>query len=151
MKLVRRAMNQARSTTVEGPNTVTTDDASAWLRGEGDLFMAAMGRTVPVPVQLGVFAHGSLERLTTLGRFCRRGSVRNTWGSEMASLAGDIARFAGTPGKLAALQSTMLVPLELEVLGGRRVFADRGAAAAHIRSVISLEVESGSVASAAGI
>lgn len=150
MKRMTHMREQARSTTA-GQNTMTTDDAAAWLRGEGDLFMAAMGRTVPVPVQLGVLAHGSLERLTALGRFCRRGSIRRAWGTELAALAGDIARFAGTPERLVALQVTTLVPLELEVLGGRRVFVDRRSAASHVRSVIAIGAESGSMTSAAGL
>src|SRR5271154_253888 len=104
----------------QAPDTFITDDAAAWLRGEGDLLRAGMGRVVPVPVQIGVLAHASLDRLSTLGRYYRRGSIRRTWGSDMAGLAGELAGFAASPEQLRHIQSDILVPLELDVLAGRR-------------------------------
>ncbi len=106
-------------------DTVTTDDAAAWLRGDGDMIIAAMGRVVPIAVQIGVLAHADLGRLSALGRYCRRGSVRRTWGSDMAKLAGQLGRFAGSPEQLRSIQVAILVPLELDVLAGRRDFASR--------------------------
>lgn len=109
----------------EVPDTGTADRAAAWLGGEGDLVTAGMGRSVPVGVQLGVLAHADLDRLRDLGRYCRRGSVRRTWGTDMARLAGDLADAAGSPEELDRIQSEVLVPLELDVLAGRRVVAGR--------------------------
>jgi len=103
----------------------TVDQAEIWLRGEADLIIAGMGRRVPLLVQLGVLAHADLERLCGLGRYCRRGSVRRTWGSDMARLAGDLAASTGTPEALRGLQRELLIPLELEVLGGRHLLSDR--------------------------
>ena len=99
------------------------DRAAAWLRGEGDLVTAGMGRPVPVPMQLGVLAHADLERLRTLGRYCRRASVKRTWGTDMARLAGDLAKTAQTAETLRQIQAEMLLPLELEALAGRRVWS----------------------------
>jgi hypothetical protein len=147
-KRTRRIHDRAPGAGTTTGHTITTDEAAAWLRGEGDLVTAAMGRSVPVPVQLGVLAHGSLERLTDLGAYCRRGSVRHAWGTDMASLAGELARFAGTPERLATLQSETLIPLELEVLGGRRNFPDRDALIRHLRSPMSLPAEFFSIVSA---
>jgi hypothetical protein len=111
-------------------DTGTAESAAAWLRGEGDLVTAGMGRPVPASMQLGVLTHGDLERLRNLGRYCRRGSVRRTWGAEMARLAGDIADAAGTRERLEEFQTEVLVPLELKVLERevawtRRDLADR--------------------------
>jgi len=121
-------------------DTVTTDDAAAWLRGEGDLLSAGMGRVVPVPVQIGVLAHANLDRLNALGRYCKRGSIRRTWGSDMARLAGDLARFAASPEQLRHIQADILVPLELDVLAGRRTFACRSALIEYLYSRIPLAV-----------
>jgi hypothetical protein len=151
MKTTKRTEDRVSGTGEVRTNTITTDDAAAWLRGEGDLVTAAMGRNVPVPVQLGVLAHGSIQRLTALGRYRRRGSIRRSWGTDMAMLAGEIARFAGTPEKLMALQSTVLVPLELEVLGGALHFPNRDAVVDHLRSVISLQGEFHSDSSSAAV
>ena len=118
----RSALSGAVATGSEVFDTGTADRAAAWLRGEGDLVTAGMGRTVPVPVQLGVLAHADIDRLRTLGRFCRRGSVRRTWGTDMARLAGDLAESTGTAEKLRQVQAEVLVPLELDVLAGRRVW-----------------------------
>jgi hypothetical protein len=99
---------------------LAVDEATAWLSGEGDLLIAAAGRSVPVAVQLGVLAHGSFERLTNLGKDAKRGVVRRAWGIEMASLAGDIASATGSGAQLAAFQTDCLIPLEIEVLAGHR-------------------------------
>lgn len=122
------------------PDTFTTDDAAAWLRGEGDLLSAGMGRVVPVPVQIGVLAHASLDRLSALGRYYRRGSIRRTWGSDMARLAGDLARIAASPEQLRQIQADTLVPLELDVLAGRRRFASRSDLIEYLSSRIPLSV-----------
>jgi hypothetical protein len=103
-------------------DTGTAERAAAWLRGEGDLVTAAMGRPVPVAMQLGVLAHADLKRLRTLGRYSRRGSVRRTWGTEMARMAGDLAEVAGSTERLGRLQAEVLVPLELDILAGRAVW-----------------------------
>jgi len=108
------------------------------LRGEGDLLAAASGRPVPVAVQLGVLAHGDLRRLRDLGRLARRGSVRRAWGEEMAALAGDLARAAGTTDELRRLQAQVLVPLELEALAGRPAWSSRDEAVALIRARVRL-------------
>ena len=63
--------------------------AGDWLQGNGDLLIAGMGGQVPVAVQLGVLAHADLNRLADLGRNRRLGSVRRTWGTQMARLAGE--------------------------------------------------------------
>jgi hypothetical protein len=118
--------------------TWVTDEATAWLRGEGDLLTAATGRPLSVPVQIGVLAHASLERLGDLGRYSQRGSVRRSWGTEMARLAGEVARLGQSAEGLRRLQAEHLVPLELDVLAGRRSFASRGELAAHVRGCLPL-------------
>ena len=70
--------------------------AEDWLQGRADLLIAGMGGQVPAVVQLGVPAHADLGRLADLGRNSRLGSVRRTWGTEMARLAGDLAGLAAT-------------------------------------------------------
>jgi hypothetical protein len=119
-------------------NTAAADEATAWLRGEGDLLWAATGRPVNLAVQLGVLAHGSTERLGALGRYSRRGSVRRAWGTDMAELAGAVARCGQSAEGLSQLQAEFLVPLELDVLAGRRAFASRGELAAYVRDCLPL-------------
>jgi hypothetical protein len=112
--------------------------AEDWLRGRTDLLIAGMGGRVPAVVQLGVLAHADLGRLADLGRNSRLGSVRRAWGTEMARLAGDLAVLAATPGRLAALQRDLLVPLELEALAGRAELSTRTGAIGHMRNQLSL-------------
>jgi hypothetical protein len=112
--------------------------AEDWLRGRADLLFAGMGRQVPVVVQLGVLAHADLDRLADLGDNSRLGSVRRAWGTEMARLAGEVAGLAGTPGRLAALQRDLLVPLELRALAGRAGFSTRAGAISYLRSQLPL-------------
>jgi hypothetical protein len=97
-----------------------------------------MGGQVPVAVQLGVLAHADLNRLAGLGRNRRLGSVRRAWGTQMARLAGDLADFAVTPQRLAALQRNLLVPLELKALGGNAEFSTRAGAVSYLRSHLPL-------------
>jgi hypothetical protein len=115
-----------------------SQEAQAWLDGEADLLIAGAGRQVPVPVQLGVLAHADLDRLVGLGRHCRRGSVRRAWGTEMARLAGDLARWAGTPERLRRLQRHVLIPLEVEALAGRLRVSCRQDAVYIIRRQLAL-------------
>jgi hypothetical protein len=115
------------------------DAAANWLTGQGDLIYAGMGRPVPVTVQLGVLAHADLDRLKDLGRLSRRGSVRRAWGTEMAQLAGDVARRAATPERLRRLQAKVLVPLELDVLAGRTQLSSRDHAIEIIKSLLPVE------------
>jgi hypothetical protein len=56
----------------------------------------------------------------------------------MARLAGDLADFAATPQRLAALQRDLLVPLELKALGGRAEFSTRASAISYLRSQLPL-------------
>ena len=112
--------------------------AGDWLHGKGDLLIAGMGGQVPVAVQLGVLAHADLGRLADLGRGRRLGSVRRAWGTQMARLAGDLADFAATPQRLAALQRDLLVPLELRALGGHAEFSTRAGAISYLRSQLPL-------------
>jgi len=112
--------------------------AGDWLQGQGDLLIAGMGGQVPVAVQLGVLAHADLGRLADLGRSRRLGSVRRAWGTQMARLAGDLADFAATPQRLAALQRELLVPLELMALGGRAEVSTRAGAIGYLRSRLPL-------------
>ncbi len=56
----------------------------------------------------------------------------------MARLAGDIARVAASPEQLRHIQADILVPLELDVLAGRRKFACRGALIEYLYSRIPL-------------
>jgi len=112
--------------------------AGDWLQGNGDLLIAGMGGRVPVAVQLGVLAHADLSRLADLGHNRRLGSVRRAWGTQMARLAGDLADFAATPQRLAALQCDLLVPLELMALGGRAEFSTRAGAISYLRSHLPL-------------
>lgn len=120
--------------TIEG--AVLVEEAAAWLRGEADLVTAALGRRVPIVVQLGVLAHARRDRLADLGRYCRRGSVRRAWGTEMARLAGDIAEQCPTPEGLIRLQADVLVPLELDVVAGRLAFTSGEDAVAYVRDRI---------------
>jgi hypothetical protein len=115
-----------------------TGQAGDWLQGQGDLLIAGMGGQVPVAVQLGVLAHADLNRLAGLGRNRRLGSVRRAWGTQMARLAGDLAGFAATPQRLAALQRNLLVPLELKALGGNAEFSTRAGAVSYLRSHLPL-------------
>jgi len=115
-----------------------TGQAGDWLRGNGDLLIAGMGGRVPVAVQLGVLAHADLSRLADLGHSRRLGSVRRAWGTQMARLAGDLADFAATPQRLAALQRELLVPLELRALGGSAEFSTRAGAISYLRSQLPL-------------
>ncbi len=119
-----------------GEGALLAEEAAAWLQGEGDLLTAALGRRVPIVAQLGVLAHARLARLQDLGRYCRRGSVRRAWGTEMARLAGDIARLCGSQEALTRLQADVLVPLELDVVAGRRAFACREDAITYVRACI---------------
>jgi hypothetical protein len=112
--------------------------AGDWLQGKGDLLIAGMGGQVPVAVQLGVLAHADLTRLADLGRHRQLGSVRRTWGTQMARLAGELADFAATPQRLAALQRDLLVPLELMALGGRAELSTRAGAVSYLRSQLPL-------------
>lgn len=112
--------------------------AGEWLQGKGDLLIAGMGGQVPVAVQLGVLAHADLGRLADLGNNRRLGSVRRAWGTQMARLAGDLADFAATPQRLAALQRDLLVPLELMALGGRTELSTRAGAISYLRSQLPL-------------
>ena len=112
--------------------------ARDWLQGQGDLLIAGMGGQVPVAVQLGVLAHADLNRLADLGRNRRLGSVRRAWGTQMARLAGDLADFAATPQRLAALQRDLLVPLELMALDGRAELSTRAGAVSYLRSQLPL-------------
>jgi hypothetical protein len=112
--------------------------AGDWLQGKGDLLIAGMGGQVPVAVQLGVLAHADLNRLADLGHNHRLGSVRRAWGTPMARLAGDLADFAATPQRLAALQRDLLVPLELKALGGHAEFSTRAGAISYLRSQLPL-------------
>ena len=112
--------------------------AEDWLRGHGDLLIAGKGGQVPVAVQLGVLAHADLNRLADLGRRRRLGSVRRAWGTQMARLAGDLADFAATPQRLAALQRDLLVPLELQALGGSAELSTRAGAVSYLRSRLPL-------------
>jgi hypothetical protein len=112
--------------------------AGDWLRGNGDLLIAGMGGQVPVAVQLGVLAHADLDRLAGLGRSRRLGSVRRAWGTQMARLAGDLADFAATPQRLAALQRDLLVPLELMALDGSAELSTRASAVSYLRSRLPL-------------
>src|SRR5271157_5953421 len=112
----RRSDASRHSEPEPGPPPVASlavDGAEAWLRGQGDLLPAAMGRRVPLIVQLGVLAHADITRLEALGRAARHASVRRAWGTDMARLAGDVARTAGTPARLEEIQRSILVPLEL--------------------------------------
>lgn len=59
-------------------------------------------------------------------------------GTEMARLAGDLAALAATPGRLAALQRDLLVPLELEALAGRAELSTRTGAINHLRDQLRL-------------
>jgi len=120
----------------DGHGVLLAEEVAAWLRGEGDMVIAAMGRSVPLVVQLGVLAHARLARLQDLGRYGRRGSVRRAWGTEMAQLAGDIARLCRSQEELNRLQADVLVPLELDVAAGRRDFARREDAIAYLRGRI---------------
>lgn len=115
-----------------------TGQAGDWLRGHGDLLIAGMGGQVPVAVQLGVLAHADLNRLADVGRSGRLGSVRRAWGTQMAQLAGDLADFAATPQRLAALQRDLLVPLELMALDGSAEFSTRAGAVSYLRSQLPL-------------
>ncbi|HXZ71407.1 MAG TPA: hypothetical protein VEH31_11150 [Streptosporangiaceae bacterium] len=115
-----------------------TGQARDWLQGQGDLLIAGMGGQVPVAVQLGVLAHADLNRLADLGRNRRLGSVRRAWGTQMARLAGDLADFAATPQRLAALQRDLLVPLELMALDGRAELSTRAGAVSYLRSQLPL-------------
>ena len=112
--------------------------AGDWLRGQGDLLIAGMGGQVPVAVQLGVLAHADLSRLADLGRNRRLGSVRRASGTQMARLAGDLADFAATPQRLAALQRDLLVPIELKALGGHAELSTRAGAISYLRSQLPL-------------
>jgi hypothetical protein len=112
--------------------------AGDWLQGKGDLLIAGMGGRVPVAVQLGVLAHADLGRLADLGSNRRAGSVRRAWGTQMAGLAGDLADFAATPQRLAALQRDLLVPLELKALGGHAELSTRAGAISYLRSRLPL-------------
>ena len=112
--------------------------AGDWLQGQGDLLIAGMGGQVPVAVQLGVLAHADLSRLAGLGRNRRLGSVRRAWGTQMARLAGDLADFAATPQRLAALQRDLLVPLELMALDGSAELSTRAGAVSYLRSQLPL-------------
>ena len=98
--------------------------AGDWLRGQGDLLIAGMGGQVPVAVQLGVLAHADLSRLANLGSNRRLGSVRRAWGTQMA--------------RLAALQRDLLVPLELEAVGGHAELSTRAGAISYLRSQLPL-------------
>src|SRR5215831_15768960 len=112
--------------------------AGDWLQGKGDLLIAGMGGQVPVAVQLGVLAHADLSRLADLGSNRRLGSVRRAWGAPMARLAGDLADFAATPQRLAALQRDLLVPLELMALDGRAELSTRAGAVIYLRNRLPL-------------
>ena len=56
----------------------------------------------------------------------------------MARLPGDLAALAATPGRLAALQRDLLVPLELEALAGRAELSTRAGAINHLRDQLPL-------------
>jgi hypothetical protein len=113
--------------------------AQSWLNGTGDLVFIGQRGLVPLAVRLGVLAHADMSRLTELGRNRGRGSVRRTWGTEMAGLAGDIAQHAGAAEALAAFQRDILLPLELELLAGHVTFDSSGDLIAYVRDRLSAD------------
>ena len=93
--------------------------AGDWLQGNGDLLIAGMRGQVrspsssaswPTPTSTGwpVWAEAA-------GSDPCAGHGEHRW----PGFAGDLADFAATPQRLAALQRDLLVPLELKALGGR--------------------------------
>jgi hypothetical protein len=129
------AARRARGVTVRADPAGQSED---WLSGRGDMLIAALGDRVPLAIQLSVLAHADIGRLQDLGRHRRLGSVRRAWGTEMARLAGDIARHAGTPDALAGLQRDVLIPLELELLAGRAAFPAAADAVGYLRARLAL-------------
>lgn len=120
--------------------TLDTDPASQaerWLTGTGDLTFVAMRGQVPLSVRVGVLAHADISRLAGLGRSCRRGAVRRTWGTDMARLAGDIADQAGSPEALAAFQRGVLLPLELNLLAGHATCSTASDLVAYLRRCLA--------------
>ena len=81
-------------------------EAQSWLSGTGDLLFAGLRGQVPLAVRLGVVAHADIGRLQELGRYCRRGSVRRAWGTDLARMAGDIVQQAGTAELLPRSSAT---------------------------------------------
>jgi hypothetical protein len=127
---VRAGVRGALGTTVQAD---PAGQAQSWLTGTGDLLFVALGEQVPLAVRLGVLAHADISRLTDLGRYCRRGTVRRAWGTAMARLAGDIAQQASTAEALAAFQRDVLQPLELELLAGHVTFTGSSDLIAYLR------------------
>jgi hypothetical protein len=127
---VRAAVVDALGVTVQAD---PVGQAQSWLSGTGDLLFAGLRGQVPLAVRLGVLAHADISRLTDLGRHCRRGSVRRTWGTEMAGLAGDIAHHTGTAEALAVFQRDVLQPLELELLAGQVTLTSASDLIAYLR------------------
>jgi hypothetical protein len=114
-------------------NADPASQAQSWLSGTGDLLCAGVSGRVPLTARLGVLAHADLRRLIDLGRNCRRGSIRRAWGTEMARLAGDIARQAGSAEALLALQRSLLQPLELDLLAGHTGLTSARELITHVR------------------
>jgi hypothetical protein len=136
-RFLRIAMDRARAAAVAVLGVEVQADpagrAQSWLSGTGDLLSAGLTGRVPLAVRLGVLANADISRLTDLGRHCRRGSVRRSWGTEMARLTGDIAQHTGTAEALAAFQRRVVQPLELELLAGRVTFASTSDLIAYLR------------------
>jgi hypothetical protein len=87
------------------------------LKGEAvDLFIES-GQDVPVWARLNRLAHSDLDVLTSLNR---TGLFSNRWDAVVAYLAAELLG-AGyrQPEEVAWLQRTILVPLELALLGAQ--------------------------------
>ncbi len=96
-----------------------TAGCEALVAGRAYEHIAATGREVPAWAWLNVLAHGTRRELADV-RSGKRWEVglgcRREWRAALAFLANEILEKAGPdPAKLVALQSRVLVPLELSL------------------------------------
>jgi len=92
------------------------DECCAFLTGRYADLLAGRGRPRPCWSWLNSLAHGTEVELERLARTLGRHASGGNWAMANAFLAGEVLAAAGADESLAAIQSDVLVPLELDLL-----------------------------------
>jgi hypothetical protein len=109
----RRAEQQAEINKVH-------EEAAALVRGDYLNFLMQEKRRVPTWAWLNPLAHCPAPRLHALAEMTVNGNPATDWGVVVCLLASDILAAGASPAGVARLQQEVLVPLELDLLGGRQ-------------------------------
>jgi hypothetical protein len=93
-------------------------ECSAFLSGEAAALLESRGRIRPCWAWLNALAHGPESDLERQARSLGRPSTRGRWETANAFLAGELLATSRRGSSMEALQSDVLVPLELDLLAG---------------------------------